>query len=257
MVKVRLYFLLLMVVGVFPVSTYCSGKELFNKVSQKYEFTIYNQKCLFYPAKKPQRLIVIFSYANEAYSMWSWFWKDDESWKDTSYLFLTDYNGSWYLGRDPKDGVEQSYLNIIEHFRVASGLHLKSVYTVGSSRGGYGALYYGIMLGVKGAIVYNPQVDIESSTKAPWYEHFVLTKPWFKELHTFIGDKLEFPIIFFNVSSYIKDFLAAEKFINVLMKKNCYFMYRKIDKDFHGGADMFGVTKEEVTRQILFMETLS
>lgn len=82
-------------------------------VKSKYEQSFYGIDVLFYPAKNPQRLYILCNGATVGkYTMWSWFWRDDEAWEDTAYLFLKDDAIRWYLGTQ-EEPLADTYCAII------------------------------------------------------------------------------------------------------------------------------------------------
>jgi hypothetical protein len=137
--------------------------EKINYIIGKYQRTMFDKEYLFYPAKSAKRLLICFSGAEQKYgkclySQFSWYWQDDEDWRDTAYLFLKDDSRCWYLGNEKKDLIND-FSNIINHHINICKLTKDKVFTVGSSMGGYGAILYATLLGLKAAIAVNPQVD--------------------------------------------------------------------------------------------------
>ena len=199
-------------------------KENFVYIKNKYEHELFDQKCLFYPAANSKRLIIIFAGAlGDHYSMWSWFWKNTEDWNETAYLFLKDENTSWYLGNNKKSLVED-YINIIRHFKSKIGISADQIITVGISMGGYAAIFYAVECRLKGAIVFNPQVDKESA-----HGNFLVERAedrWI-DLDQMVASAIDIPYISLNFGSFPKDSSAAYKLLDVLKQKNCLTVFRR------------------------------
>lgn len=233
-----------------------SGRASFDSVASKYEQVFDSVAALFYPAKSPQRMLVSFSYLPRNYSMWSWFFDPHEQWIDTSYLFISDLRlpARWYLNDSDCDDFEKKFQGYIEYYMNRQGLKKNNLIFIGSSQAAYGALYHGIVMGVKAVIAFSPQVDKESAAKKAWYDD-VINLSGFKDLQKIVEQAHYIPSISLYVSSYIKDFSAGQGLVNAIMKKNSFFMYTKIDKNYHGGAEMFGFNKQLVERDIMILES--
>jgi hypothetical protein len=224
-------------------------------VKKKYEHTLYGQECLFYPAKNPKRMLISFCGAmKNIYSMWSWFWLDSEDWQETAYLFLKDETFSWYLGNDTKSLVDD-YIHIIKYFMDVAQLHKDQVFTVGRSMGGYAAIYYATILGLKGAIALNTQVDKESAitqfSQVSYTFGIANTENQWVDLDMVVAQYDKVPSISLNCGSFIRDKLAAHKLLNTLKEKNSLVIFRKTPLLIHSP---FGCTKKFIENEINFME---
>ncbi|MFA7258426.1 MAG: hypothetical protein WC013_02785 [Aeromonas bestiarum] len=199
-------------------------------VRGKYGFQMLGQFGIYYPCENAKGLIVIFSsMGKDRFDRYSWFWSEDEQWCDYAYLFIKDDSFKYFLGDDEKP-LSQTFRKIILHYMSLANVSEQSVYTVGGSMGGYAAIYYASLLGLKGAIVANPQLDYTStrahsyqnwersvrSTGSQWYD---LSELYFKFEHK--------PFIYIEYGEYRADELAARKFISSVLDSEGLFLIRK------------------------------
>jgi len=217
-------------------------------VKSKYEHTLFNQRCVYYPAKNPKRLIISFAYCGEKYLYWSWFW-NNENWDDTSYLFLKDDNCTWYCGTH-NNPLINDYSNIIKHFVSLSGVSEDHIFTLGISMGGYGAILYSTILGFKGAIVDLPQFNahIFNTLAAPMIKPEVA---WIN-LDTLLIETPKLPIISFHCGSHQADYTAVYKFIDILKTRKSNFLIKRSGIPYHDGTTF---TKTFIEKEINYMET--
>lgn len=208
---------------------YRIDKGLLDYVLNKYEHELFGRKCLFYPATNPKRLVIVFSGATPGYNLWSWFWKDTEDWSDTAYLFLRDENKTWYLG-DDKRRIVDDYLEIIQFFLTRSSLPSDKVISIGSSMGGYAAIFYAVIRSFKGAIAFNPQVDRASASGS--FSVGRAQSCWV-DLDTVVASAVETPHVSLNFCSFSSDTLAAYKLLDQLKQKNSVTIFRKGQADTH------------------------
>lgn len=125
-------------------------------VTHRYEHTMHNQQYLFYPSKNPKRLLISFAgLIKNKYSLWSWFWNNDEVWNDTAYLFLKDDSHCCYIGTQ-EHPTEPEYTAIISSIMKQYSLTSKNVFAVGGSLGASAALLYAARLNFGGVIAINP-----------------------------------------------------------------------------------------------------
>ena len=125
-------------------------------IFEKYGWVVEDIHCLFYPAQKPKHLIVIFSPTeNEKYNMWSWFFCKSEYWRHVAYLYINDPSNYFYVGKK-ENSTNKKYKKIIDHFLRLCELSYQDVVALGTVMCAYGALYYALKLGFKGAVIHCP-----------------------------------------------------------------------------------------------------
>lgn len=217
-------------------------------VLSKYQHKIFNRECLFYPAKDPKRLLIFFTgLRKNVYIMWSWFWRDQEDWQDTAYLFIKDDDGCWYLGKDKESFVED-YISIINHFILLCNLPKEKVFTIGGSMGGYAAIFYATVLGLKAAIAINPQVN-----KKSWLlrEFDDIGDQW-KELENIVASCQKTPDLSLIYSYDPRDQSAGYDLLNVMKEKGSLIILRRHNSFQHTGAAH--LTKEFVEMEIAYFE---
>jgi len=228
-------------------------KNLIQYVLNKYQHKICNRDCLFYPAKNPKRLLISFNgVAKNKYMMWSWFWKEDENWDDTAYLFLKDDDTCWYLGNNQQSFV-QDYSTIINHFIAQCKISNENVFTIGGSMGGYAAIFYATTLGLKGAIAINPQVDRKSwKLKVRGFDD--IGRQW-RDLQQVVGSSQKIPFISLIYSYHIRDKSAGNILLETLKEKGALTLLRRHNSREHTGDA--GITKEFVEGEIRYFESLN
>lgn len=229
-------------------SVYRFPMEKMAYIKDHYECTLFDQQHLFYPAKNAKRLLIFFTGAvKNRYSMWSWFWRDDEAWQDTAYLFVKDDSLCWYLGNNERSLVED-YKELIAYYMWQTGVSRDAVYTIGASMGGYGALFYATALGFKGAIVLNPQV-----TKA-YASHFSIdnTQDRWLNLDEHITLASTVPHLSLVACLEKSDQLAGYTLIDTYKAKLATMIIRRDQSILHTGSSVF--TKSFIEREVAFFE---
>lgn len=223
-----------------------------NYIKRKYEHTLFGKEHLFYPAKNPRRLLVVFNGAGAIgrYSMFSWYWKDDEQWSDTAYLFLRDDELCWYLGNNQSDFV-QDYSNLIKHYIDVCKLKNDSVFTIGGSMGGYGALFYATVLGLKGVIAVNPQAN-KASNDITRFGINNTGNRW-QDLDMVIKNSTTAPSVFLIYGNDPRDIAASDSLIEVLKEKAPVLIIRRHESEKHAIARLI-FSKELIEDGISFIE---
>jgi len=225
-------------------------KAKVNYIKKKYEHTIYKKKCLFYPAKNPKRLLISFCGAVRGiYSKFSWFWRNDENWQDTAYLFVRDDQLTWYLGNNKKDMV-QDFANLIRYFMAKCKLKPEQVFVVGGSMGGYGALLYATLLGLRGALLLNPQVNRTCN----YANRFAIARSegrW-KDLDAIVAASAYVPSVSLIYGHYAQDQAAGEALVKVLKTKAPLTIIHRHPSPHHGIDTVF--SKKFIEREIEYIE---
>lgn len=223
-------------------------------VKNKYEHTILNKQCVYYPAKSPKRLVINFSFWGDQYMMWSWFWKQKEDWDTTSYLFLKDASKSWYFGTYELPLIDD-FSHIINHFIRLSGVGHEHVFTVGISMGGTAAIFYATILGLKAAIVDLPQIvpeiwNVHANAVAP----AVLIKPhiaWINLLEL-LAETKNVPHISIHYGNCQADYLGAYQLIDALKTRKSVFTVRRSLMPGHLGD---ALTLSFLNKEIDYIDT--
>jgi hypothetical protein len=95
------------------------------------------------------------------YNKWSWYYQDYQQ-STTLFIVFKDDEHLYYLNRDERSVVREHY-DFIQHYITKYNMTNKQVITVGSSMGGYAAIYYAFLFDFKLAIASVPIVDYESA----------------------------------------------------------------------------------------------
>lgn len=229
-----------------------SAEQLFAYIKTKYAHTINGRECIFYPAANPKRLVISFGYAIAGrYAMWTWFWRKDEKWTDTAYLFLKDDDLCWYLGNNAKPAFDD-YCYMINYFVRLCGVPKDRVYTAGGSMGGYGAILFATILDFKGAIVDIPTVtrDIWQSYQPPNTTKIRSQDRWV-DLDAVLARYKKVPLISLHHGRNKADVLAAHALMDVIIDRAPLIIYRTTSKSAHS---VFTITKASLEADIAYME---
>lgn len=230
-----------------PVVENRSTAELIAYVKSNYEHVMHGVEYLLYPAQHPKQLWVLFNGATPGkYTMWSWFWRDDEEWNETAYLFLKDDDIRWYLGSSdaPKTHV---YLDIITTVMQSLGLEPSQVCTIGHSMGGYAALYYGLLLGAGCVYTFRPQVTWDAAET--YYSVKKLRDVWI-DIDTLVREQSKVPPLYLQYGEFLPDKLSGKALIDAYAEHHGVMIVERTDHLEHLG---YHPTKEQIEQTISFL----
>jgi len=230
-----------------PVVEHRTTAEHIAYVKSIYEDTMHGIDYLFYPARSPKQLWVLFNGATPGkYTMWSWFWRDDENWDEVAYLFLKDDDIRWYLGSvdEPKT---QLYLDIITTVMRDLGLEPSQLCTIGHSMGGYAALYYGLLLGAGSIYVFRPQVTWEAAVT--YYSVKKLRDIWV-DIDTLVRAQPVIPHLYLQYGEFMPDKLSGKALIDAYTERHGVMIVERTDHSEHLG---YHPTKEQIETTIVFL----
>ena len=155
------------------------------------------------------------------------------------YIILKDDSQRFYLGDD-----SEAYN--IRHFRFfidilkSKNIDIDRVITLGSSMGGYAALYYGFWLGVKGIIAINPQTTYAAARRHSlqnWERQIRATGTAWVDLDQFIFRFDHKPIVFLEHSNYPADSAAADSLVFAMTERRIDY-FRGFIPGGHGGGEL-------------------
>jgi pimeloyl-ACP methyl ester carboxylesterase len=190
---------------------------------------------------------VLFNGATvNRYTMWSWFWHDDEQWTDTAYLFLKDDDIRWYLGTydNPKTPL---YCDLISYIMNSYNLAPKDLCFIGHSMGGYAALYYGLKLGVGAVYAFRPQVTWDAAVL--FYSIKKLKDVWI-DLDVFAQHVTSVPAVYLQYGEFEPDTLAGHTLVDSLQTRYTRFIVEHTDHKEHIG---YYPTKEHIEATITYL----
>lgn len=229
-----------------------AAAQLYAYIKTKYQHIINGRECIYYPAANPKRLVITFGYAIvDRYAMWTWFWRKDEQWIDTAYLFLKDDDLCWYLGNNAKPAFDD-YCHMINHFVQLSGVPKDHVFTAGGSMGGYAAILFATVLEFKGAIVDIPTVrrDIWQTYQPPNTTKIKSQDRWI-DLDAVLARHKTVPLISLHHGRNKADVVAAHALFDVIIDRSPLIIYRTTSKSAHS---VFTITKASLEADIAYME---
>jgi len=226
-------------------------------VRDKYEKNINGIDIIYYPSQTPKRIVFNFSsMGKDRYDRYSRYWDPSEEWlDDTVYIFFKDDSYSYYLGNKdtPKAG---SYCALIKSFINMNSLNKEQAFTVGGSMGGYGALYYAIVLELNGAIVYSPQTCFKATLAHQyrnWEKHILTMNGTFTDLDMLIHRGGKIPNIYIEYGKYPADLIAVNTLFDELKKYNNFLLIkRKANWEEHTVDTV--LSKETVDNTIWYFE---
>lgn len=119
----------------------------------------------FIPAadeKLKDRLLVVFSAISPHYSFVYNYMKSLEDVPCNKLFILDDFGdqGSYYIGRNRDYSIETAVSSLIQYIMAKHNILHKNVTALGSSKGGYSALYYGLKYHFGNVIAGGPQSKI-------------------------------------------------------------------------------------------------
>jgi hypothetical protein len=191
---------------------------------------------IIFKPETAQRVVVCFSGMNPGrYERWSWFYqqflKDDQ----TVYIVFKDEDFLFFLNRKNKK-IEDLHLkfmlNILDEYKLSPS----KLFTIGSSMGGYAALYYSLILSAGGSLISNPLIDLEG---AKHHKHSLWTRKieecgdnW-KDLIQLIKEHKKKMNLFLSYGNYLPDIIASTKIITALNDTNMFYIRHRDEEIIH------------------------
>lgn len=162
----------------------------------------------------PKRAVISFTSMNPGkYERWSWFYNRHKEGCEDLYIIFRDNDHRYYIGSDTAPTQVRYHKFISEHLQ-KHNLSSKDTFLVGSSMGGYAALYFGFWMDVAGVIVTNPQVDYQSSRRHSlqnWERQIREAGTNWVDLNDFIYRFPSKPKLYIEHGDYPADAAAAQK----------------------------------------------
>lgn len=173
-------------------------------------------------------VLISFSAMNQEsrYDRWSWFHRRHALGEETLFICFKDDDKLYYLGKEDQP-MHVRYKRFISRYLEKFNLNMNSVYAVGSSMGGYAALYYGFLYGFGGVCVTNPQTEYQSARRHEfynWEKQIRLCGSKFEDLPDFIFRVKGCSRVFIGHSNYPADRVAADNFISALHERKISYM---------------------------------
>lgn len=234
------------------------GVHSWNKeyIRGKYGKTVDDCNFVYYPAVRPKRLIINFSsMGKDRFDRYSRYWDETQQWDtDSAYVFFKDDDYKYYLGDDenPKTSI---YNRLIKQFLMLNDLTVDQAFTVGGSMGGYAALYYAIIMGLKGAVVCAPQTTLKAMQAHQyrnWLKHARSTGAQWSDLDMLVHSSKKTAFFYIEHGSYDADILAVEALTNELRKKDALVLVRRARWKEHTVDEV--LSKHIVEETILYFE---
>jgi len=200
----------------------------------QYEVQKNGVEALVMSGANPKRAVISFSSMNPGkYERWSWFYERHSEGCEDLYIIFKDDSQHYYLG-DSTSSMYIRHIKFINEQLESRGLKAADSYMVGSSMGGYAALYFGFTLGVAGVVSINPQIDYASTRRHSlqnWERQIREIGDTWVDLNDFIYRFEVKPKIHIEHGDYPADVAAVTKFIASLSDlKICY------SREFTGGG---------------------
>ena len=201
----------------------------------------------------PEFAIINFSSMNIGkFERWSWFYQRRMR-VPCLYLFLRDDDQHYYLGRDGKLALAR--LRVIQDELGKRGIPERNTLTVGSSMGGYAAVYFAHELHSKAAISVNPQVDLESATLhsfTNWVRKMREVGCGWVDLQDFVLSHPAAPTVYLRTGSYLADRAAGEKLQGALTIKGQRIIREYDEIETHGWGTLSSGRLFEIVEHLAF-----
>ncbi|QGQ48166.1 hypothetical protein [Metabacillus sediminilitoris] len=213
-------------------------------------------KYVLYPSKSDKMLVCFTTLGPHIYERIRMFWEENEEW-DINFLFISDNNGKqkgglYYLGYKDDYFVERQTIQLIE--LISELQNVKEIYTIGSSMGGYAAIYYAIKLNFQGAISVVPQANEELIHQYGWqkWKQVLQEVGPLPNLGSIIASRESLPSLYIQYGTYPADLEAAEYLKKSLEQKNGLYMF----DCFPNGEHTSDFMTKELIYQILHLFSL-
>lgn len=218
-----------------------------SEVIDKHKVTYHSVDALVFEPPVVEKVLVSFTGMQLGhYNRWSWFCNRYEQ-ENVLYIVAKDDDHMFYLDRESKGSVTEHYTEFIVEKLSKHKLDSKNLYTLGTSMGGYSAIYFAFKLDAYAAVTSSPLVDIDSAT--PRLNHKTnslepTTNLWLRQMQA-LGNKWvdldqyilqsdSDPKIFLAHGTYGPDLSATNKLLLALESKNISYIVQQVDNDKHG-----------------------
>lgn len=220
-------------------------KEEWNRdyVRGKYLKKIKDIEFIYYPSTNPKKIIFTFSaMRKDKFDRYDKYWDKTEKWEqDTIYIFFKDDDFTYFIGNKKIDAIKYIIKNICLNFNI----DFKNVYSVGSSMGGYAAIFYGLLFNFKGVLVANPQINARSVVAHKfdnWSRIINTIQENWVDVDLFSLRFEEVPFVYIEYSSYNVDILGVECFLEQFKKQNNFtLIMKKNSSKEHSFPDILSV----------------
>lgn len=188
---------------------------------------------------EPRKAIINFSSMNPGkFERWSWF-RRDRLRVPSVYVFLKDDCQHYYLGT-PSRPLASARQELISRILDKYHIDREGVTTVGSSMGGYAAVYFAASMGLGRAISINPQVDFESAGlhRYSLWQRKMGEANWIG-LDEYIESCSSVAChVLLRHGQYAADRSAASKLIGAMTKRGVPFSVQVHESDEHGWTNV-------------------
>lgn len=168
--------------------------------------------------RNPECAVINFSSMNIGkFERWSWFYRRRLR-RPAVYMFLRDDECHYYLGKGGH--LAPRFLDTITSVLQQHDISRSEVVTIGSSMGGYAAVYFAHVLEAKAAIAINPQVETESAKLhefSNWTRQMKEVGAGWVDLDDFVRDHPHRPMVYLRAGRYAADQAAGDKLSAALL----------------------------------------
>ncbi|MFK4751989.1 hypothetical protein [Oceanobacter antarcticus] len=205
-------------------------------------------EALVWSDENPVQAIVSFTSMNPGkFERWSWFSNNPLN-NPTLYIMLRDDEHKYYLG-DINES-KNKYICFLSDTLKKYKVDKSKVYALGSSMGGYGAVYATVKLGFSGCLCINPQVDYFSAglhEYSLWQRKMRSTK-WVDLDHVILTTLCDSsPEFYFIRGLYGADSCAMDKLVYAVDCLRYPYSLNVVNEKEHG---WFGMPKNKLIRHL-------
>ena len=216
------------------------------QVIDQHRVTYHSVDALVFEPAQVNKILVSFTGMQIGhYNRWSWFC-DRYQQDNTLYIVFKDDDRLFYLDREPQNPVSKHHADFILSKLAKHQLDSKKLYTLGTSMGGYSAIYFAFRLDAYAAITSSPLVDVDSATPKPnpetnvtepttnlWSRQMTALGSAWIDLDQYILQCNSRPRIFVAHGTYRPDLAAVAKLKSALEIKNIDYIVDQVNKNEH------------------------
>ena len=216
------------------------------QVIDQHRVTYHSVDALVFEPTQVDKILVSFTGMQIGhYNRWSWFC-DRYQQDNTLYIVFKDDDRLFYLDREPQNPVSTHHADFILDKLAKHQLDSKKLYTLGTSMGGYSAIYFAFRLDAYAAITSSPLVDIDSATPTVnpntdvlepttnlWSRQMAALGNTWIDLDQYVLQSAATPRIFLTHGTYRPDLAAVTKLTAALKEKNISYIIDQVDKNEH------------------------
>lgn len=206
------------------------------EIIKKHSLKIGIIDALVFEPKEVCRVVVNFTGMNpNKFDRWSWYYERYKAVDKTLYICLKDDDHLFFLNRESCLDYEEQLVSFVKHYLEKHSVSTSDLYTVGSSMGGYAAIYYAFKLGGEAAIASNPLVNRAAAALHKftlWSRKIDEVGKHFVRLHDYVSRKKN-TFVYVESGEYLADRAASLDLVMSLTRVGNSHCYVQTDHEEH------------------------